>query len=139
MIDSFSGDDAFLSNFFPSPIEWREKTWTTVEHAYQAAKALREEDAEKIRLAETPGRAKRLGRKVSLKPTWDSAKIAIMTRLVREKFVQNPGLRDRLLLTIGEELVEGNTWGDTFWGSCRGEGRNELGKILMLVREELSA
>lgn len=41
-----------------------------------------------------------------------------------------------LLKTGDEELVEGNTWGDTFWGVCKGKGRNELGKILMKVREE---
>ena len=34
--------------------------------------------------------------------------------------------------------VEGNNWNDTFWGVCRGKGRNELGKVLMKVRSELS-
>ena len=34
--------------------------------------------------------------------------------------------------------IEGNTWNDTFWGVCNGQGQNWLGKILMLVRSELN-
>jgi hypothetical protein len=34
-------------------------------------------------------------------------------------------------------LIEGNTWGDTFWGVCNGVGENNLGKTLMNVREIL--
>ena len=33
-----------------------------------------------------------------------------------------------------EELVEGNYWGDTFWGICNGEGTNWLGILLMAER-----
>ena len=43
----------------------------------------------------------------------------------------------RLVETGTEELVEGNDWGDTYWGVCKGTGKNMLGKILMEVREEL--
>jgi len=66
-----------------------------------------------------------------------------MARLVRLKF-EDPGLRKLLLDTMDEEIVEVNHWHDTFWGVCRGchhgcdgVGRNELGRILMEVREEL--
>jgi predicted NAD-dependent protein-ADP-ribosyltransferase YbiA (DUF1768 family) len=59
-----------------------------------------------------------------------------MEELVRRKFA-DPELAEKLLATGDEELVEGNTWNDRFWGVCRGEGRNELGKILMRVRAEL--
>jgi len=55
---------------------------------------------------------------------------------VREKFKQED-LKQMLLDTGDQELVEGNTWNDTFWGVCRGEGQNNLGKILMKVRMEL--
>jgi predicted NAD-dependent protein-ADP-ribosyltransferase YbiA (DUF1768 family) len=34
-------------------------------------------------------------------------------------------------------LIEGNTWGDKFWGQVKGEGANYLGRLLMKVREEL--
>lgn len=48
-------------------------------------------------------------------------------------------LREMLIATGERELVEGNVWNDTFWGvSLRtGKGQNQLGKILMEVREEL--
>ena len=46
-----------------------------------------------------------------------------------------------LLATGGEELIEGNWWHDNFFGVCTcgpcdGKGKNNLGKILMRVREE---
>ena len=60
-----------------------------------------------------------------------------MLNLVRAKFKQNPGLAEKLLNTGERELVEGNQWGDTFWGVCSGKGENVLGKILMQVRLEI--
>jgi predicted NAD-dependent protein-ADP-ribosyltransferase YbiA (DUF1768 family) len=60
-----------------------------------------------------------------------------MLNLLRQKF-QNPELREKLLCTGKLELIEGNYWGDTYWGVCRGVGENRLGKLLMLVREEAS-
>jgi len=138
MIDRFDAEAGFLSNFAPSPIAWRGVTWATVEAAFQAAKTDSPEEAEKIRRAATPGKAKRLGRKVVLRSGWEAVKIPVMLALVRLKFAQNPALAAQLVATANQELVEGNSWGDTFWGVCDGEGRNELGKILMLVRSEIA-
>jgi predicted NAD-dependent protein-ADP-ribosyltransferase YbiA (DUF1768 family) len=58
-----------------------------------------------------------------------------MRSLLRQKFA-HPSMRERLLATGDEELIEGNWWGDTFWGVCNGEGQNQLGKLLMRVRHE---
>ncbi len=55
------------------------------------------------------------------------------------KFTRHFDLREKLLATGDRKLVEGNTWGDTFWGVCRGNGKNHLGKILMKIRAELQA
>jgi len=44
---------------------------------------------------------------------------------------------ERLLATGDQELIEGNTWGDRFWGVCDGEGQNQLGRLLMELRNEL--
>jgi predicted NAD-dependent protein-ADP-ribosyltransferase YbiA (DUF1768 family) len=57
---------------------------------------------------------------------------------VKDKFSRNPELRVKLLNTGDLQLVEGNYWGDTFWGVCNGKGENHLGKILMRVRKELA-
>lgn len=137
MITSFSGTHRFLSNFFPSPIKWRGKYWATVEHAYQAAKAEDVKEAEDIRRAKTPGKAKRLGRQIKIRSDWDKIKLQIMEELVEAKFTSNPKLADLLIKTGDQKLIEGNNWNDTFWGVCRGKGRNELGRILMRIREKL--
>ena len=62
-----------------------------------------------------------------------------MKDIVRAKFSQNEELAKKLLATNDEYLIEGNTWGDRFWGTVNGEGRNQLGIILMQVRDELRA
>lgn len=136
MINSFSGGYRFLSNFFFSPVVLDDIEYRTVEHAYQAAKTHDLAMRTRICLADTPGEAKRLGRKVVLRPEWETVKLDVMYWLVQQKF-SNPALK-RLLLATGEaELIEGNSWGDTFWGVSKGVGENHLGRILMRVRDAL--
>ena len=136
MIKSFKGKYEFLSNFATCRVVYNGVLYPTVEHAYQAAKCLHDEDRKVFRFIDTPGEAKRWGRVVTLRPDWESVKLSIMEDLVRQKF-RNERLRKLLLETAGEELVEGNTWKDTFWGVCNGVGENNLGKILMKIREEI--
>lgn len=142
MIDSFSGDYAFLSNFYPSPIKFNieddvEFTAPTAEHYFQSLKTPSMEEGIGILCAKTPGEAKRLGRKCILHKDWEITKDAVMLKVLREKFTQNPDLAQKLIATGDEFLVEGNTWNDTFWGVCDGKGRNMLGFLLMDIREEL--
>jgi ribA/ribD-fused uncharacterized protein len=134
-INSFAGPFAFLSNFSSSPISIGGLTFPTVEHAFAAAKTLDSTKRVEIAAAPTPGKAKRLGRKVALRPHWDDMRVSMMTRLVRLKF-QEPTLRAQLLATGDALLVEGNRWNDVFWGVCNGVGENQLGQILMRVRTE---
>lgn len=134
-IDSFTGDFAFLSNFHPCEIEFEGIKFPTVEHAFQAAKTLSVHDREAIRAAATPGKAKRLGRKVDLRRDWNNIRVSVMEQLLRIKF-SDPWLRELLDITKGATLVEGNTWNDTFWGVCKGKGDNNLGKLLMKIRDE---
>jgi cytidine deaminase len=66
-----------------------------------------------------------------------------MATVLRAKF-QAPELRRKLLATGDRELIEGNNWRDTTWGCIRDKegnwkGRNELGKLLMQIRDELRA
>lgn len=137
MIDSFSGEYAFLSNFYRSEVVWSGFHFQTVEHAFQAAKCEMANDASfhEIRLAKTPGIAKKLGQKVTLRADWEDAKVGIMKELIVRKFASPLG--DQLLATGNHFLVEGNTWGDTFWGVCNGNGRNVLGQLLMEERAML--
>lgn len=134
-IDKFDGEHAFLSNFHPSPIRVQGIWFPTVEHAFQAAKTLDPTERDAIARATTPGRAKRLGRQVTLRPQWDDVKIGVMEDLLRRKFDGVGPLWTQLLATSPAELIEGNTWGDIFWGVCQGKGQNHLGKLLMKIRD----
>jgi ribA/ribD-fused uncharacterized protein len=146
MIDKFEGKYEFLSNFYESPLRWRGNDYPTVEHAFQAAKTLDPIYRQAIATADTPGKAKRLGRKANLRPDWEEIKEQVMYECVSAKFSQSISLMLALLATGDEELVEGTTgWHDNEWGSCSCpkciniEGKNKLGKILMRVREEILA
>jgi len=137
MIDNFHEEYSFLSNFYPSEVKFDRVVYPTVEHAYQAAKTINITEQNIILKQETPGRAKRAGQNVHLREDWDYIRFAVMEDLVRQKFKNHVELKNKLIETNSNELVEGNTWGDTYWGVCRGVGENNLGLILMKVREEL--
>lgn len=142
MVSSFTGQFAFLSNFAPVEIEYEGLTYRTVEHAFQAAKSLDRADREQIAASVRPARAKRLGRKVTLRTDWEDVKVSIMEDLVRAKFAAEPLYAQGLLDTGDDYLLEGNVWHDTFWGSCdcgrcERPGANNLGIILMKVRDDL--
>ena len=140
-ITSFSGEHAFLSNFYPHSVEVDGDLYATNEHAFQALKTDDLAEREKVREAKTPASAKSLGKRVTLRADWDTLRFEVMERLVRIKFA-DPDMAAKLLSTGSRELIEGNTWRDTTYGCVMTKdglwrGRNELGKILMRVREEL--
>lgn len=134
--NGFRNQYQFLSNFAPSPIKCEGIVYPTVEHAFQGAKCQHRADKYQIAAAPSPQLAKRLGRQVSMRPDWDDIKVNVMHALLQAKF-QHPALKQQLLATEGVELVENNHWNDTFWGKCRGRGQNQLGQLLMLVRQEI--
>lgn len=135
MINRFTGCYRFLSNFYPALIRYQGWIWPSAEHAYQAMKTFDQDQRKEILHADTPSIAKRIGRHVTMRYNWDKVKLDIMRDIVRAKFEQNPDLMLDLLGTGDEELIEGNHWGDTFWGQCNGVGENWLGKILMEIRD----
>lgn len=137
-IDQFRGDYYFLSNFFPVLIEYGGLCYENAEAAFQAQKCL--SDAEKQAFCNlSPTQAKHRGRRVALRPDWEEVKVHLMAEIVRAKFTQHPELSVQLLGTGDARLLEGNTWHDTFWGVDlrNGKGQNELGKVVMALREEL--
>jgi len=136
MIKEFQGKYRFLSNFVDAPVQLDGFWYDSVEHAYQAAKTLSEVEREVVRKMDKPGDVKRFGKKLTLRPDWESIKLGIMLDLLRQKF-SDPTFKRCLLETGDQELIEGNKWHDTFWGVCNGVGENHLGKLLMQVREEL--
>ena len=141
MIDFFDGEYAFLSNFYNASCIFEEKLYPTVEHVFQAAKSLDHAERDWIAAAGSPGLAKRLGRRINLRPDWEKVKFDVMEECLRSKFADS-ALKQKLLTTSDEELVEGNYWHDNTWGNCSCEkckdiiGRNMLGNILMKLRTE---
>ncbi len=131
----FIGKYHFLSNFYISPAAYDGMVFPSSEAAYQAAKTL-DIDKRRAFLNATPSQAKRMGRKVKIREDWDSIKIHVMRTIVMDKFQRSPDLLKCLLETGDQEIVEGNYWGDKFWGVCDGEGENHLGKILMKIRDD---
>ena len=147
MIDSFTGRWNFLSNFFPVEIEHQGIKYPSVEHYYVAMKVKNDQQIdgkyigyvdcrELISKIKTPGEAGRFGRTLKIRKDWDNVKFDVMLWGVREKFKKEE-LKEMLLNTGDQQLIEGNFWNDTYWGVCKGVGENNLGKILMRVREEV--
>ena len=134
-IELFDGEYRFLSNFWPANVELDGEIYPSVENAYQAAKTNLVGARVSFRTY-SPGEAKKFGRKLVIRGDWESVKLIIMERLIRQKF-QIERLKSQIIKTKNAELIEGNWWGDTFWGVCHGSGANNLGKILMKVRSEL--
>lgn len=138
VIMSFTGDYAFLSNFYPVDVIYDGWKYRTVEHAYQAAKTLDLYMRDAIRSCRKPGLAKTFGRAAELRPGWDEIKLSVMADLLRQKFTVREDLKARLLETGDATLVEGNHWHDVWWGVCNGRGENHLGILLMEIRDELA-
>lgn len=130
------GEHGYCSNFWRAPIEVNGKVYPTTEHYFQASKTLIPEEHERIRILDTPGKAKFAGRHVTLRRGWEGIKENVMLEGLRAKFTQHTILREKLLSTGNARLHEDNPW-DKYWGYSKGKGLDRLGKLLMQVREEL--
>lgn len=131
----FRGKFYFLSNFYPCTIVIDGFGYQSAEAAFQGQK--NSQYAHMFTGSVTPLEAKRLGKRVPIDVgEWNARRLSVMRQVVRTKFAQNPALRDRLI-AVTEPIVEDNTWGDTYWGKCRGVGSNHLGQILHEVRDSL--
>lgn len=140
-IDAFIGLHHHLSNFSNAPVAYAGLEFPNVECAFQAAKCANPADQPQFRDL-TAGQAKRLGRRVRMRDDWERVKLAVMLEMLRQKFTPDRVAGQALLATGDADLVEGNDWGDQFWGCTRGPdgawvGENHLGKLLMRVRAEL--
>jgi len=139
-ITSFSGDFHFLSSMFLCSIFIDGKTYRSTEHYYQSQKSTERSEQSRVIATASPYAAKKLARTLLLRADWKKIRNRVMYRAVRAKVVQHLDLRERLLATGSVELLEGNNWGDSYWGvDCKTlKGKNILGKILMRVRLEVA-
>jgi hypothetical protein len=74
--------------------------------------------------------------------SWNDAKADIMEFILESKFVSKANTMEGIELAsklyfatdAGRVCpVENNTWGDTFWGKCKGQGENHLGRALQRI------
>ncbi len=138
---SKSGTHREFSNFAPFPIELDGRRWPSTEHFYQAQKFADARMQSEIRKLPNPPAAKNhaVKHKAAIRPDWDAIKDDVMLRAVRCKFEQHAALRQLLLATGDEELIESAPT-DYYWGEGReGTGQNRLGPIMQRVRAELRA
>jgi ribA/ribD-fused uncharacterized protein len=139
----YAKDEPFgeFSNFAPFGVEMDGVWWATVEHYFQAQKFNDADYRETIRKSSSAKDAANLGRsrKIPIKPDWDLIKDEIMFQVVLKKFQTHAALRDMLIETGNNQIVE-NSLNDYYWGGgLDGSGQNRLGHILMKVRELLSS
>jgi len=140
MIKEFKEEYRWLSNFYPVNIEYGNLIFPSVEHFYVAMKS--QDDLFRLSIASLSGYeaniAKKLGKTITLRADWDDIKLEVMEYALRQKF--NVEKFKTLLLETKDEIIqEGNMWNDKFWGVClkTNEGENNLGKLIMKIREEL--
>jgi ribA/ribD-fused uncharacterized protein len=145
VISEFRGEHSFLSNYDVNPFIWRGLCFLSGEQAFAYAKtfyapaARRDIFQSNILASNTPGDAKKFGRACPIDVAqWDARKVHHMREIVHAKFGGVKDYAGKLINTGYRPLVEGNTWGDTFWGKCRVDGKivglNMLGTILMEER-----
>ncbi|MEK7621356.1 MAG: NADAR family protein [Patescibacteria group bacterium] len=157
MIDSFNGRNFFLSNMsvVDNPLVTPDGARVlTAEHYYMSMRFIDEKTRFNVANARADDRddrifahglaAKKMAHQYILegqphhKERYE--RIAIMHSAVFCKFVTNPDFARLLLETQNQKLVEGNDWGDVFWGVSpvgSSNGENYLGKILMYVRQNI--
>jgi len=140
VIEFYEKEDEYgiFSNFSDHPFVLDRKYWRTSEHYYQANKfEMFSEIYNAIQQVKTPTLTKEIAHSNKYdKEEWNQKKILFMYNALYEKFTQNDGLKEILLTTKKNYIVE-KAIDDEFWGSgADGEGKNMLGKLLMYLRDE---
>lgn len=138
MIKEFRGEYAWLSNFYAVKIILLDVEYASVEHAYMSAKS---DDPEwKFYCQNTieAGKVKTASRQIKIKDNWEDIKINVMFECLIKKFEQEP-FRTKLIETGDKFIMEGNWWGDEFWGVNlkNNKGKNYLGKLITTIRNNL--
>ena len=137
MIYTFKGEYDFLNNRFGCSFVWDGIRFNNVEAAFQASKCV--DKAERNLFSKlSVEKAAMKGGRITPSPEWEKHKLETMMSIQIAKFTQNPSLMKRLIDTENCKIINGNNKQETYWGvdlySWKGE--NNLGKILMEIREK---
>lgn len=133
--------DELLGSFSAHPFELEGRTWPTVEHYFQAMKfeSSSPEYFEKIRLADSPKKAKKMGRSrlKRIRKDWAKVKRVVMTRAIYTQCRTHEEVSNYLIKTDDQKIMEASQY-DYYWGCGRDRrGENVYGQVLMDVRNKL--
>ena len=135
-----SDKNGYFSNFASFPVTIDGKTWPTVEHYVQARQFKNGEYDEEILKYRSASIVVRMSRERegARRADWDKVKDKVMRKAVKAKFSQHENLRERLLATGDQPIVQ-NTPNNDYWGDGGdGSGQNRMGKILMEIRTQMA-
>lgn len=142
-VKGFFGAFRWLSNFFLVDVKFEGDVYPSTESAYQSAKIISRDERKQFQTRYWPNdsmrmgmMARKMGRMLKICDDWEHSKFDVMREVCQNKFFNNE-MRELLLLTKNSHLEETNDWGDQYWGVCGGVGDNNLGKILMKIREDM--
>jgi len=133
-----SGPYGCFSNFSSHSVYLKDKVWPTAEHYFQAQKFVGTIYEEDIRKLSNPKQARTEGRdrRKPIRNDWNSIRGTLMREVVFAKFTQHRKIRNILLNTEDAVIIQKTN--DLHWGFGKeGRGKNQLGKILMSVRDEI--
>lgn len=136
---SRANPDENLGTFSEHSFVLEDREWPSVEHYFQAMKFSNESYQEKIRQAQHPKVARKLGRTrlKRIRSDWAEVKEVIMTRGVYIKCRTHQNVADELIASAPNKIMENSQY-DYYWGCGRDRrGHNHYGKILMAVRNKL--
>jgi ribA/ribD-fused uncharacterized protein len=140
-ISFYEAEYYMFSNFASFAVKYNGLLFPISEHAYQAAKFEDKEVIDLIHSSLSAHDSKKVARahKEKMNPAWDSIKVSVMEDIIRSKISMHPYIKEKLLETGDQEIIEDSPK-DSFSG--RGQdfkGRNELGKVWMKIRAELQS
>ena len=131
-----------FSNFSPHGFQLDDYWWHTSEHYFQAQKFVDTDTNwfHKMRTIKAPKEVAKMGRSRlhPIRIDWEKIKEQIMYRAVLTKFTNHEDIK-QILINTGEQLIVENSPMDYYWGCGKnGTGKNRLGEILMQVRKIIS-
>ena len=146
-------ENAYLSNWYPSPFTVEKKNFSSMEQFMMYRKAIcfgDEAVAKNILSTDDASQIKALGRQVKNydEHIWNGIRQIVVYKGLLAKFSQNKDLKDRLKFT-GEAILAECAVKDLIWGvglsmkdpdrldKTKWKGQNLLGYTLMMVRERL--
>jgi ribA/ribD-fused uncharacterized protein len=140
-IYGFFNEYRWLSNFHVCDVMIDGQLFPSSEHAFMYGKLPEDYDTDKSVyesiISLSCKDVKAWGRTIPLREDWEDIKLEVMENALYSKFTLNKDLNKKLIETGDLYLEETNFWKDTFWGVCEGVGKNNMGKLLMKVRNDI--